>query len=64
VCEHCLVMDSVLTDLVGTKVSRVIMSRVARELHNPEKLAVGMLAPEILLEGTGVTRPKSERMRY
>ncbi len=33
VCEHCLAMEKVLTDLVGDKVSRVIMKRVVNQLH-------------------------------
>jgi hypothetical protein len=33
VCDHCQAMENVLTDLLGNKVSRVIMSRVADELH-------------------------------
>ncbi|MGA8905556.1 MAG: hypothetical protein WB661_11190 [Candidatus Bathyarchaeia archaeon] len=33
VCEHCHAMENVLTDLLGSKVSRVIMGRVTNELH-------------------------------
>jgi hypothetical protein len=33
VCDHCLAMEKVLTDLVGSKVARVIMKRVENKLH-------------------------------
>lgn len=33
VCDHCRAMENVLTDLLGSKVSRVIMGRVTNELH-------------------------------
>ena len=33
VCNHCSAMEKVLIDLVGAKVSHVIMKRVAIELH-------------------------------
>ena len=49
-CEHCLVMDNVLTDLIGAKVSKVIMSRLIRELHGPKTSTMRVLAPEITLE--------------
>ncbi len=32
-CDHCSAMTKVLTELVGNKVSRVIMKRVTNELH-------------------------------
>ena len=35
VCEHCDVLDSILMNLVGRKVTDVIMKRVMAELHNP-----------------------------
>ena len=35
VCDHCDTMDSVLVNLVGRKVTDVIMRRVKAELHNP-----------------------------
>ena len=34
VCEHCHAMENVLTDLLGEKVSRVIMTRVTNQLHS------------------------------
>jgi hypothetical protein len=33
VCDRCIAMEKVLTDLVGSKVTRVIMKRVENELH-------------------------------
>ena len=56
-------MDKVLTDLLGAKVSRVIMNRVTRELHNPNPPSVGVLAPEISLE-TASSRPLPKRLSY
>ena len=35
VCEHCNVLDSILMNLVGRKVTDVIMKRVTVELHHP-----------------------------
>jgi hypothetical protein len=35
VCDHCDTMDSVLANLVGRKVTNVIMRKVKAELHNP-----------------------------
>jgi hypothetical protein len=35
VCDHCDVMDSVLLNLVGRKVTDVIMRRIVVELHHP-----------------------------
>ncbi len=34
-CDHCNVMDSVLMNLVGRKVTDVIMKNIAAELHPP-----------------------------
>jgi len=32
-CRYCLIMRRAPTDIVGSKVSQVIMNRVSRELH-------------------------------
>ena len=33
VCDHCSALEKVLTELVGLKVSAVIMRRVTNEVH-------------------------------
>jgi hypothetical protein len=44
VCNHCAAMEQVLTDLVGSKVSRVIMKRVENELHAQSKTPIQVQA--------------------
>ena len=46
VCDHCSAMEKVLTDLVGTKVSRVIMKRVATELHSQSVTSMFEVSPQ------------------
>ena len=52
VCEHCLAMEKVLTDLVGEKVSRVIMMRVTNQLHGQSGIE---LATQVTVEPLGVS---------
>jgi hypothetical protein len=51
VCNHCAAMEQVLTDLVGSKVSRVIMKRVENELHAQSKTPIQVLAPRATSQG-------------
>ena len=64
VCEHCLVMGKVLTDLLGTKVSGVIMNRVTREVHSPKTAMIGVQAPEITVDAASTTRLLPNRLSY
>jgi hypothetical protein len=45
VCEHCTAMEHVLTDLLGNKVSRVIMSRVVDQLHGEPRTSTATAFP-------------------
>ena len=56
VCEHCYAMENVLTDLLGEKVSRVIMGRVANELHGEQGMSTATaLSREIPLEVVAIS---------
>lgn len=57
VCDHCSAMEKVLTNLVGPKVSRVIMKRVENELHGEfDTPKAGTLAPQMAVEPTPLSR--------
>ena len=57
VCEHCYAMENVLTGLFGEKVSRVIMRRVANELHGEREASTATaLSLETPLEVVAISR--------
>ncbi len=55
-------MEKVLTNLVGPKVSRVIMKRVESELHGQlEPTKPGLSAPQITVEPVALSRTLPKR---
>jgi hypothetical protein len=50
VCDHCDALESVLTDIVGDKVTRVLMKRVANELHGQVGSSFQILAPQATVQ--------------
>jgi len=50
-CEHCDVLNDVLTELTGAKVAAVIMRRTVAQLHGSVALAENRVSP-ILVANT------------
>lgn len=48
VCDHCSALEKVLTDLVGLKVTHVIMRRVTVEVHGPSPTTFPKLQTSIV----------------
>gem|GEM_PF-6568903 len=44
-CEHCDALASIVSDLVGPKVSAVLMKRVRERMHTTVELNAGKCDP-------------------
>ncbi len=64
-CEHCRLTEKVLTNLVGSKVSGVIINRIELELHGqPETLIPEILGPRIGVEPAPIPKRRVSGATY